>query len=61
MVDSLEDGGLCLWNSSHNPSADDLFWNRARHWLLDLAAGIGHLVFAFDTRSIGGFLWAQHS
>jgi uncharacterized membrane protein HdeD (DUF308 family) len=24
---------------------------------LILAAGIGHLFFAFDTRSIGGFLW----
>jgi len=24
---------------------------------LILAAGIGHLFFAFDTRSVGGFLW----
>jgi uncharacterized membrane protein HdeD (DUF308 family) len=24
---------------------------------LIFAAGIGHLFFAFDTRSVGGFLW----
>src|SRR6266480_1192249 len=26
---------------------------------LILAAGIGHLFFAFDTRSVGGFLWQK--
>jgi hypothetical protein len=34
MVDSLEHSDLCLWNSGHHPSADDLFWNRTYHWLL---------------------------
>jgi uncharacterized membrane protein HdeD (DUF308 family) len=45
MVDSLEHSDLCLWNSGHHPSADDLFRNRACHRLPDFG------------RRIGGFLW----
>jgi len=43
MVDSLEHSNLCLWNSGYHPSADDLFWNRAYHRLLDF----GHRNCAF--------------
>ena len=48
MVDSLEHSDLCLWNSGHHPSADDLFWDRACHRLLDF--GRGNWTFVFCIR-----------
>jgi len=48
MVDSLEHSNLCLWNSGYHPSADDLFWNRVYHRLLDF--GRRNCAFGFCIR-----------
>ena len=48
MVDSLEHSDLCLWNSGHHPSADDLFWNCACHRFLDF--GRRNWTFVFCIR-----------
>ena len=57
MVDSLEHSDLYFWNSGHHLPLTISFGIALVIGCLILAAGIGHLFFAFDTRSVGGFLW----
>ena len=58
MVDNLEHRDLCLWNSGdHLLPLTISFGIALIIGCLILAAGIGHLFFAFQTGSVDGFLW----
>jgi uncharacterized membrane protein HdeD (DUF308 family) len=57
MGDRLEHRDFCLWDPRQILSLTFAFGIALIIGCLVLVAGIAHLVFAFQTRSIDGFLW----